>query len=517
MKSRKWTSIVVMTLFAALAMPVDMAAQDNPSQDHKPQHHQYNLIDLGTFGGPGSAPAIVIPNLNNSGVTLGIAQTPTPDPFNPNCMDGYFGGLSGCLISHAFGWRNKVLTDLGSLAGSSMGYAINDAGVMDGVSETGSIDPATGFPEVRAVVWKNGTITDLGAFGGAQSQPGGINNRGQVVGWAMNTTDDPFSAAFEAVGVNYGWTGTTQLRAFLWENGVKRDLGTLGGPDAQAYAINQSGQIAGQSFTSYTPNPTTGFPTIHPFLWDHGQMMDLGNLGGTSAWAGFLNDRGQVAGDSTLPGDKFYHGFLWDRGVLKELPPVSGGNYAYPNWMNNAGDVVGASSIAGDQLYHAPFWTHGLAIDLGTIGPDACSQAFSINSSQQIVGASGGVGQCPASLYVTRAFLWEKGGPMVDLNALLDPPSDLYVTWGITINDRGQILAQAIDPTGVHRAVLLVPHGDCNDDCDERIAASQTATPVGQPATTGATVPAFGKTADWLRNPMGRPSAMFGLRPGPAN
>ena len=53
MKLKEWTSVVViMTLFAALAMPVCMPAQDNPSQNHKPKHHGYKLIDLGTFGGP---------------------------------------------------------------------------------------------------------------------------------------------------------------------------------------------------------------------------------------------------------------------------------------------------------------------------------------------------------------------------------------------------------------------------------------------------------------------------------
>ena len=54
MKSRTWMWTTVVYLFAALAMPVGMAAQDNPSQDHKPKHHQYKLIDLGTFGGPTS-------------------------------------------------------------------------------------------------------------------------------------------------------------------------------------------------------------------------------------------------------------------------------------------------------------------------------------------------------------------------------------------------------------------------------------------------------------------------------
>lgn len=54
MKPRTWMWMPVVSLFAALAMPVGMAAQDNPSPDHKTRHQKYKLIDLGTLGGPNS-------------------------------------------------------------------------------------------------------------------------------------------------------------------------------------------------------------------------------------------------------------------------------------------------------------------------------------------------------------------------------------------------------------------------------------------------------------------------------
>jgi hypothetical protein len=45
MKSGKLISAVV--LFVALALPVSLAAQEHPTK-----HHKYNLIDIGTLGGP---------------------------------------------------------------------------------------------------------------------------------------------------------------------------------------------------------------------------------------------------------------------------------------------------------------------------------------------------------------------------------------------------------------------------------------------------------------------------------
>ena len=476
MKSRTWMWTTVVSLFAALAMPVGMAGQDNPSQDHKTKHHTYKLIDMGTFGGPNSFffSQPVVQSVNNRGTVVGAADTSLQDPYYPNC------DTPDCLILRAFQWKNGILTDLGTLPHgfSSTAFWVNDAGLIMGGSENGDIDPITGIPENIAVVWRHGEITSLGTLGGSFSFGNAMNNRGQVVGLALNAIPDPFS--YLGLG--------TETRAFLWDKGVMRDLGTLGGPDGWAASINESGQVAGWAFTNSTPNPVTGVPTQHPFLWKNGTMRDLGTLGGTlgvvgaldaGGSGGGLNNRGQVAGTMNLAGDLTYHPFLWDRGVLTDLGTLGGSN-GEAFWINDAGGIVGQADLpgSGTQLHHGFLWQHSAMIDLGTVDGDPCSRALVMNSRGQIGGAST---TCTEFLH---AFLWENGGPMVDLNSLVSPASNLTMITVNYINDRGEIAATGVLPNGDQHAILLVPDGDCDDDCEGRIAASQNnAAPVPYPAT----------------------------------
>ncbi len=484
----KRISILMLILFTCFVMAAWPQAQTQR------KYHQYTLYDLGTFGGPDSSTSFFATSLSFKGA-IGGAQTPTHDPFDPICLgDPYF---SGCYVMHAFQWNNGVLTDLGSLgkkgdSNSSFAAAINNLGLVAGYAENGSIDPITGYPETRAVVWKKGKITNLGTFGGTQSSAMAVNDLGQVVGGALNKVDDPLSAGF-VLGFGVLWPGTTQVRALVWQNGVKRDLGTLGGPDAFAYAINRFGQIAGQSYTSSTPNATTGIPTVDPFLWTNGKMIDLGTLGGTIGYPVWLNDRGQVAGFSNLAGDQVYHGFLWSRGKLIDLLPASGGAYSYALWINDLGDVIGASTLAGDQTEHASLWTFGTPIDLGTVGQDSCSEAWGINDFRQVVGLSN---TC-AGEFSGRAFLWQSGGPMLDLNALVENPSDLYLYAATYINDRGEIIAQGMLPNGDAHTLLLVPSGDCEQACQQRIVESQNAV---APTHAESMIPGLARPGDRLRS-----------------
>jgi probable HAF family extracellular repeat protein len=197
----------------------------------------------------------------------------------------------------------------------------------------------TGINEFRAVIWKGDEIEELGTFGGNVSQTTQINERGQAPGFAQNTTPDPFSIYYFQF---FGSSGGTQTRAFLWEKGHMQDLGTLGGPDAAASFVSNRGQVAGASYTNSTPNAITTIPTEDPFLWENGKMIDLGSLGGTFGFPNALNNRGQVVGQSNLVGDQpgNFDPFLWDGEKLIDLFTTSvGGNPLTANAINDAGEV----------------------------------------------------------------------------------------------------------------------------------------------------------------------------------
>jgi probable HAF family extracellular repeat protein len=504
MNSKTWTRIIALTLLAALAIPVQLAAQDRTQPQH--HYHHYQLIDVGTFGGPQSwlwVPDFPRPGvLNNQGTLVGYADTLAVDPY---C----FWSPLDCYATHAFQWRNGGKTDLGVLPGGigSQVSWISGNGLMAGVSDNGQPDPLNpALPQLHAVLWDHGQMTDLGTLpeGGysSGSWAATVNNRGEVVGQAYNTIPDPNSL------FGYGY----QSRAFYWNNGVMQDLGTLGtGTDAMAGLINERGQVVGWSYTSSVPSPICAPLTTGSFLWDRKNgMKDIGGLGGTCTHALDLNDHGQIVGGSSLTGDTHFHPFVWEAatGVTDLLNP-SDSSDGLAEGENAHGDVAGGAcdSVTCYALLWRKSGGRWQKTTLSTSSQSAYS--ISINASEQVVG----------NWFGTGAFLSEDGGPMVDLNTLVPPGSGLQLFEADQINDRGEIAVQGADANGNNHSVLLIPcdkHHPGVEGCDYSLvdaaavanADQAHAAPTSSAVTENSRMPTG--LRDRMRGPMFRRPNRFG-------
>ena len=361
MKSRTLTCITAMTLFAALAIPVRLRLA---AQEQKPGPASYTVIDLGTLGGTFSRAFSV----NNKAWVAGIATLPND------------------TTTHAFLWRRGVMIDLRTLGGPNSGafFPLNERGEITGVSDTSTPDPlgenfcSFGTPFIcLPFLWHHGAMTPLPTLGGNNGQANEVNNRGQVVGLAENTTSDPTCPATDL-----------QVKPVVWEKGKVQELPTFPGDlDGFANAINDKGQAVGASGSCFL---VFGTDDAHALLWQNGTATDLGNLGGTMNNVPFdINNQGQVVGGSDLPGDTTSHAFLWQNGVMTDLGTLPGDVLSAGEGINEKGQVVGTSFDASGNA-RAFLWQHGVMTDLNSLTPAGSSffllDAFSINSRGEIAG-----------------------------------------------------------------------------------------------------------------------------------
>jgi beta-lactamase regulating signal transducer with metallopeptidase domain len=148
-------------------------------------------------------------------------------------------------------WRQ----DLGR--GVPRGYHIVDLGAFDpvAINNVGQIiGSPLGLPKPRAHRWDHGRWIDLANDPGIFVTATDINDRGQVTGWyevflepARKTTTPGGTLEFPA---SYSPSHAFRTAPNRPINVATDDIGTLGGPESRGWAINNAGQVAGESSLS---------------------------------------------------------------------------------------------------------------------------------------------------------------------------------------------------------------------------------------------------------------------------
>ena len=237
--------------------------------------------DLGTLGGPTTSMGR---GINDDGLVVGFSRVSRTTQ-----------------QQRAFVYSGGVMKPLGTLFGdasSSEASAVNDGGQVVGRSFVSS-------ERGEAFLYSDGAMRGLGTL---PKVPEGSDPYSEA--WAINDEGDV---------VGESGSDDTRGQAFLYSNGAMKPLGTLpndaGGKDpySEAMGINNEGQIVGWSYTDRT------LVQGRAFLYEDGEMKNLGTLPGDRySMARAIDEHGRVVGQSRDAGGN-NRAFLWENGGMKDL------------------------------------------------------------------------------------------------------------------------------------------------------------------------------------------------------
>jgi probable HAF family extracellular repeat protein len=310
---------------------------------------------------------------------------------------------------------------------SAVTYVVRDLG-MSGVANAINNRGVIVGGSGHAFVWQNGVKTDLGTLaGGRASAATAINDNGVIVGWSTIKSGD--------------------TRAVRWINGVKKNLGTLGGRNSEARSVNHFGVIVGWSETASGDR--------HAFVWKNGVMTDLGTLGGNFSQAEGINRSGVIVGRSTTASGE-QHAFRWKDGVFKDLG-TQGRMHSLAFAINTRGQIAGALGphldAAGEELDFADGFVYFQEAFTNNVGggfnrPTTFPRA--ISSEGVVVGQAFDTGDDPGA---EQAWVWENGKSAV--LPVLDPTITLDNHAGaLGVNRAGTIVGFSWTKSGGSHAVM---------------------------------------------------------------
>ena len=284
-------------------------------------------------------------------------------------------------------------------------------------------------------------------------RPSAINDRGVIAGttskhlaaiWSDLLTDElPLPHGFrsgEAIAINHAGDAAGVVtnpvsgdrRAFVYHHGK---LTLLPGAQAKAWAINDSGEVAGEAVLK-------GKPVSAPAVWKAESANMLGGCcGGT---ASTLNNRGEAAGQ-VYDEKGNYSAFRWDRAHGLELIGPAGTSSSVVT-MNDGGHIV-----VQEQATHRVFLYREGKLTPITLSSRFPSQPRAMSNCDAIVGSYGPFAD------VERAFVWDPVRGFRDLNDLVESGSGWKLESATAINNHGEIVGWGDFRHQEDQGFLLIP------------------------------------------------------------
>ncbi len=330
------------------------------------------------------------------------------------------------LLSAALPAQQYTVEDLGTLSATPTdrvrATAINNRGQIHG--EGDRTDPVGGGIQWRAFFWSDGNLERIDPPQHGATWNGDLNDSGVCVGH------------FTDIGQG--------LPGFHWRGGVFTPFTVGSQGHTRPTGINAEGA---QSGTYLSDTSVGGVLRYHAYLRDpSGAVIDLGTLGGMDSAAAAVNHRRRVVGKARDFGNR-YQAYVWTPATGMMAQPGVGGGFAEARDINNFDQAVGGADNAAGFRQPVRWDRSGVTL-LPTLGGVSGSVA-ALNDHGAAVGHSKDLsGQ-------RLATLWQGGAPL-DLNTTIPSGTGWVLTGASDINELGEISGNGL-LNGLPRAFKLTP------------------------------------------------------------
>jgi uncharacterized membrane protein len=236
-------------------------------------------------------------------------------------------------------------------------------------------------------------IAVLDSLGSQNSRAYALNDNGQVVGQSYSDAD-------------------AEMRSVIWNNGAVQSLGVTG----IARGINNSGTVVGE-----TGSANLAQPTGYAYSWTSSvgvKNLAIPGLGGAQSGAYDINEAGVITGfawPTDAPFSTFGQGFIYEDDTMNPLGTYNDPNgYSRGHGINDSKQIAGRSSdgvFAGNPKY-TTYWDENQNLNQFQ-NAAGYSTAEQINNNGLIVGAVRQV----STGSVLYAATWDTDGNENILNA----------------------------------------------------------------------------------------------------